>query len=293
MGRDITLDEWAAQAWNGLKLRPLTRLDYQKKYRVHIQPVFGHRLLAEITPWEVQSWVNGMQPVQQKAYLPILQSLMKAAWRNARRLGLEGLDNPARDIEKMRYKADVPPWMTLPTVLALDFKAHTALFRFMAKHGTRWSETQGIKRYDIYRKADGMWVVAVRASREDLKVVREGGKPVFGPKNGEWREVPYLGGWSDDFPVNYAAARKRFAAVTTAATGKRHKIHSLRYTFAHTCNSQGVPLKVAQQWMGHATAELTANLYTQVIDQQSNDGAEIMRRYLATLGDDTAESMPQ
>lgn len=41
-------------------------------------------------------------------------------------------------------------------------------------------------------------------------------------------------------------------------------IHSLRHTFATRCSERGVAVKVAQKWLGHATLEMTLNVYTHV-----------------------------
>ena len=40
--------------------------------------------------------------------------------------------------------------------------------------------------------------------------------------------------------------------------------HTLRHTFATRCSEAGVPPKVVQKWLGHATLEMTLNVYTHV-----------------------------
>ena len=45
-----------------------------------------------------------------------------------------------------------------------------------------------------------------------------------------------------------------------------HKLHDLRHTFATHCLQCGVSMKVLQLWLGHASFETTASIYTHVVD---------------------------
>ena len=44
-----------------------------------------------------------------------------------------------------------------------------------------------------------------------------------------------------------------------------HKLHDLRHTFATRCLESGITLKVVQSWLGHASLDTTAEIYTHVL----------------------------
>lgn len=48
--------------------------------------------------------------------------------------------------------------------------------------------------------------------------------------------------------------------------------HCLRHTFATRCFEAEVPPKTVQQFLGHATLQMTMDLYTHVLDSQKADG---------------------
>lgn len=50
--------------------------------------------------------------------------------------------------------------------------------------------------------------------------------------------------------------------------------HTLRHTFATRCFEAGVQPKVVQSYLGHATLQMTMNLYTHVTDKKASDDIE-------------------
>lgn len=47
----------------------------------------------------------------------------------------------------------------------------------------------------------------------------------------------------------------------------KHHLHELRHTFITRCCESGVNVNVCQQLVGHATADMTINVYTHVMDE--------------------------
>ena len=63
------------------------------------------------------------------------------------------------------------------------------------------------------------------------------------------------------FPFSENFASKRFKDVCP-----NHHLHDLRHTFITRCAECGVNPNVCQQLVGHATADMTMNVYTHVMD---------------------------
>lgn len=66
------------------------------------------------------------------------------------------------------------------------------------------------------------------------------------------------------FPIKEHALLEHFhnALKSCGLYGQGYTIHSLRHTFATRCAESGVALHITQKWLGHATADMTENVYT-------------------------------
>ena len=64
------------------------------------------------------------------------------------------------------------------------------------------------------------------------------------------------------FPYSNSFASKQFKAVCP-----NHHLHDLRHTFITRCAECGINPNVCQQLVGHATADMTMNVYTHVLDE--------------------------
>lgn len=250
----MTLDEWAETCWSTLVVRERTLLDYRRKYRKNIAPHLGAKELTAITRMEVQAWVLKMTPTVGRACLPIIKTL----YREALAYGMVEI-NPTVGV---RRKPHIPPrrdFWTLDKIMAADFGSHTEMFRFMAKHGLRWSEVMNLTDDDF------IWV----NNRQYVRVVRSEGGNVT--KSRKPRLVPYNGHWSPDYPRNYKWARHVFQRQTDGLT-----IHSLRKTYAYWLKQRGVSMQVAQKLLGHSTITLTMDLYTDVMQDELENAAELL-----------------
>lgn len=56
--------------------------------------------------------------------------------------------------------------------------------------------------------------------------------------------------------------------------------HNLRHTFATRCFEAGIPPKTVQSYLGHATLEMTMNLYTSVFEQKKQEDIIKLEEYL-------------
>jgi integrase len=65
----------------------------------------------------------------------------------------------------------------------------------------------------------------------------------------------------------------QFARVTTAAGVRRIKFHGMRHTCATLLLQANVPVKVVQERLGHASIEITLNVYAHVLPSMQEDAA--------------------
>lgn len=63
--------------------------------------------------------------------------------------------------------------------------------------------------------------------------------------------------------------------------------HTFRHTFATRCFESGIEPKTVQQWLGHATLQMTMDLYTHVMEQhQTNEMDKLNNKLDAVFGTD-------
>ena len=64
------------------------------------------------------------------------------------------------------------------------------------------------------------------------------------------------------FPYSAQQASRHFKTLCP-----NHHLHELRHTFITRCAESGVNVNVCQQLVGHASADMTINVYTHVMDE--------------------------
>ena len=67
------------------------------------------------------------------------------------------------------------------------------------------------------------------------------------------------------------AARRRFKSILQKAGIADAHIHTLRHTFATRGLENGIELKVMQEFLGHSSIEMTADIYTHVLPDKKAD----------------------
>lgn len=55
-----------------------------------------------------------------------------------------------------------------------------------------------------------------------------------------------------------------------------HKLHDLRHTFATRALEKGIPMKIVQEWLGHSNYNTTANIYSHVTNDTSQQYAKLL-----------------
>lgn len=118
-------------------------------------------------------------------------------------------------------------------------------------------------------------VEALRARRERQQIERA----VVGEE--AWRAQGLVFNAEDGAPLHRNTITKQFQARVRAAGIGRLRLHDLRHTYGSLLMSQGVPLKTISELMGHASIEITADIYLHSLDVQVRDTARSVERALA------------
>jgi integrase len=292
-----------AASWEETKIdvKDSTLLRYKRELRVYILPMWGKKMLREITRGDLQRWVKGLAVGNYPARLPGKRQPKPLAARTIRNIvkvvmagildhAVENkwiLDNPARTVKvpKTVVRDDDMVFLTIKEVESLAETAASIgrdvdglLVRFQAAVGTRINETLALQVQDL-----NLGKGTARIRRTWTRNL-EGRMELGTPKNGEARTVaipdfliPLLeqqiaGCAKDDYVFRAARGgaiddgnwRNRIWAKAIKALGMEDEgvtIHSLRHTYASIAIANGADVKTLQKQLGHATATMTLDTY--------------------------------
>ena len=97
-----------------------------------------------------------------------------------------------------------------------------------------------------------------------------------------WRAASLVFNSGEGAPLHRNTIVKRFHAHIKAAGIGRLRPHDLRHTYGSLLMSQGVPLKTISELMGHASIEMTADIYLHSLDVQVRDTARSVENTLSS-----------
>ncbi len=98
----------------------------------------------------------------------------------------------------------------------------------------------------------------------------------------QWRAGGLVFNSLDGAPLHRNTIVKQFHAHIRAAAIGQLRPHDLRHTYGSLLMSQGVPLKTISQLMGHASIEVTADVYLHSLDVQVRDTALSVEKALSS-----------
>jgi integrase len=118
-------------------------------------------------------------------------------------------------------------------------------------------------------------VEALRARKDQQQFERA----LIGDEN--WRAGALVFNAGDGAPLHRNTIVKQFHAHIRSAGIGYLRPHDLRHTYGSLLMSQGVPLKTISELMGHASIEVTADVYLHSLDVQVRDTARSVENALA------------
>jgi integrase len=300
----VTVGTVAAQ-WKAGKvnLKPTTRARYDSALDVHVLPRWKSTPLDRVEHGDVQAWLAELNATGQseasvrKAY-GVLAAVLDLAVRD-RRLST----NPSRGVDLPRSQQRQRKYLTAEQVAALADAAaippHERLTGAYSQYrlavlvlvycGLRWSELAALKvgAIDLMRR---------RITVSEAMTEVNGGRIEWGtPKNHERRSVPLPRFLADELTPQLAGrdtsdlvftstrgevlrnrnARRAWFDNAAAAIGQPGLTpHELRHTAASLAVSAGANVKAVQRMLGHASAAMTLDVYSDLFDDDLDAVAE-------------------
>ncbi len=274
VGPRTTVRDWSDQ-WQGLRRTPSRRTESFLRHR--IVPYWGDRRLGEITPLDVQRWVNHL------AEQDLSPNTVRAMYATFKQMLAKAVDydllakSPCRTIELPKARKTELVKLSVEDVALLEASA-PARFRAMihlgAWAGLRWQEVAALRWASVDLEAGLLHV---------CEAVKESDGQVGGTKSGKDRWVPI----SPATVEVLRAHRRDFGLTELLFTGdQQHRLldyhsfmhhtwrplvkrcgiertgfHGLRHFHATQMVVSGMDWKVLSDRLGHHAPSFTADRY--------------------------------
>jgi integrase len=280
----VTVGTVAEQWFAGkINLRATTRARYESALRVHVLPRWSETRLDRVEHGDIQRWLadlsgDGQSGASVRKAHGVLSSILDLAVRE-RRLA----SNPSNLVNLPALNERRRRYLTAEQVDQLAESAGIGRLPVLvlAYCGLRWSELAGLRVRDVD-------LMRRRLNIERAVTEVNGGRLEWNsPKNHERRSVPlprflvaelttHLANRSPDDLVfagasggvlrNRNARRDWFNAAARAIGEPGFTPHELRHTAASLAVSARANVKAVQRMLGHASAAMTLDRYTDLFD---------------------------
>jgi integrase len=291
----LTVGKWV-ETWMATRvaLKPKTIASYESLLRSQVLPVWASTPLSRVTHSSVTAWVASMRKAglsasrTRQAY-HLLTSMLDAAVADGRlaRNPAAGVDLPRLPKTKRRYLDH-----DQVAALAGSCGRHRALVLVLAYGGLRWGEATALRagRVDPLRRR--LWIVEAIADVNGTLVAGS-------PKTHRHRQVVLPGLVMDEL-APLLAGKEIDDLVFTSSTGTPLRVqnfrrdvfdaaaasvglaglapHELRHTAASLAVASGASVKAVQAMLGHASAAMTLDVYTDLFDDELDGVAERLDR---------------
>jgi integrase len=297
--------EWIASALAASDRKATTKVMYAGVARVHIVGShIGGLALDKVRPMHVEGWIVGLrgkglaESTVRSAYT-ILRAILDTAVRDGALAR-----NPAA-VKRPKVTAKESAFLTPEQVRALLEAAKTSryasLFSLLVNTGLRRGEALALRWSDIdfedkllrvrgtLARVDGdLIVTSTKTAKSKRSIpVSDGTDRLFKDirkqqvrdqlkAGSQWHQSGYVFTTEDGRPCDPRNALRalKSAATKTGMTGVG--LHTLRHSAATAMLTNGVPLKVVSEILGHASIVITADIYGHV-------SPDVSREALATL----------
>jgi integrase len=303
---DEFLDHWLKTAVKP-KVRDKTYSDYAAMLQRYIRPAIGGRMLASLSPLEIQSAYQIMVDRKLSAKtIRYAHSVLHAAIRQAIRWRLL-LNDPTQGVELPRKQCR--EMSVLTTEQARSFlrtashSSQACLFALALTTGMRPSEYLGLCWRDIdwdrgtvgivrtIHKHEGQWNFADTKRVRSRRIVKlqtwvlellwklRGIADEAEVRASEFADLIFTTAHGEPINEEYLV-KKHFKPLLRESGLPNIRLYDLRHTFATLALTVGVPPKVVSEQLGHASAAFTLDTYSHVLPHMQEEAAAKMEAVL-------------
>lgn len=300
------VDYWLNEIVEHSKLADNTKSSYRENAELHVKPALGTVKLVKLRYEHVQAFINAKRDEgYSKSSMKSMMIVMRRALDQA--MAMEKLNrNVARSVripEPRKPKEKVRGWKPDEAAAFLDAAANHELFTLFvlaAMVGPRRGEVLGLKWSDLDSDKK-----TLRIERQVLRIKGMDGLQIRPPKGGKtrtihlpqqcidlllehkdaqakqreeagerWREngiifTTEIGTWIEPRKINtWMEELTKEAKLETAG------LHKLRHTAATIARRLGVDWKEIQAMLGHASAQITQDIYVDDIQEFQEAAAD-------------------
>lgn len=282
----ITVGELGAHWLKTVSVKPSSRIVYETALRVHIYPEFGALAVNRVQRSQVRHWVSALsekrkaRTVRRAHY--VLQAVLQLAVDDymVPRNPASGIKNlPALSHRKNVYLTYEQVEKVARAADEHHLKQQRGRYGFVvyiaAYMGLRWSEIASLRPDDVDLEARRVRI------RDEVS------------KNGRERSVGYPKFMHDQFRALTLKAEPDGLLIPDLAEPKNQEswflsvrkkaglaegfvFHDLRHSAASFAVSAGASVKVVQNMLGHSSAAMTLDVYSDLFDTDVDDVAERM-----------------
>ncbi|EMF0243764.1 site-specific integrase [Enterococcus hirae] len=298
-----------------LTVKESTFVKQTELYRLHVLPYFGHRMLDKITPAIVQKFAN--QNVKYKRYREFISNTSRI-FEYAIRMNLirENLvkkiiiPKPAEKLEqdKINYFTKDELTSFLKALDGLGNLKQSAFLRLLAMSGCRRGEILGLEWRSVNFDENYISITQTLARGKNRRLYLELPKT-----SSSKREIPLdaktmdmLKRWrlrqrkdllrfghnsindhqlvfssleKNSF-IELATPRKWLHTILKENGIRKITLHGLRHTAATMMLESGLTLKDVSDRLGHASIEITSDLYIHITEKRKRENIDQVMNYL-------------
>lgn len=275
-----------------------TLRDYQSAIDHHLKPVFGEKLLTEITAADIKSWMGFLKvsPKRINNLLVPLRGVLGDAFADG------VIDrNPADRIKNLPHRPEEPDPLSpdeIEKLLSSCTGQIRNLFQFAIWTGLRTSElialewgdidsTRGIARIRRASVRKQIKVPKTQAGERDIKLLAGALAALQDQKAYTYLQAKQVffnprtnSPWETDGQIRKTAWQP---AIRRAGILERNP-YQTRHTFASLCLTAGEDIAWVARQLGHKTIAMTLKRYARWIEGIETSGGEKMTRLLSQSG---------
>lgn len=254
-------------------------------YSSGVQPVLGHKMIAEISVRDMQQLATALVGKRAPATIRHYVSIVRSVYNKLIEWGDYAGSNPAQSVKIPRVDNDRTRFLTRSeAAMLLDELCCRSLDTFrlalISLHtGMRASEIFGLLGENVSLAEGYIYIKDTKNALSRVAYMTDDVRRIFEDINPQAGEIVFParhGGLRDEVPDTFERAVKELGLNDGLADPRdRVVFHTLRHTFASWLVSEGVPLKTVQELLGHSTIRMTER-YAKLAPDKKEEAARLL-----------------